>query len=86
MGWNTTVVILNDHLDQIERDTEFGKNLVFAIRRLHDGPCVRPLTISSGGAAIAAVVVETHDGYEEVDVRVGLNRGAVITADPRRER
>ncbi len=32
MGFNTTVVILNDMLGEIERDPEFGKKLVAAIR------------------------------------------------------
>lgn len=31
MGFNTVVVVLNDRLDEIERDPEFGKKLVAAI-------------------------------------------------------
>ena len=32
MGFNATVVILNDRLSEIERDPEFGKKLARAIR------------------------------------------------------
>lgn len=32
MGFNATVVILNDRLTEIERDPEFGKKLATAIR------------------------------------------------------
>lgn len=32
MGYNTTVVVYNDALDQIANDPEFGKKLVAAIR------------------------------------------------------
>ena len=76
MGWNTTVVVLNDYLDQIEKDTEFGKHLAAAVRRLH-GTGGRPYEVAAGGAPVVAVVVETHDGYEEVEVIVGNNTGRV---------
>jgi len=32
MGYNTTVVVYNDALDQIESDPQFGANLAAAIR------------------------------------------------------
>jgi hypothetical protein len=32
MGFNTTIVVLNDRLSEIERDPEFGKKLATAIR------------------------------------------------------
>jgi hypothetical protein len=76
MGWNTTVVILNDYLDQIEEDKEFGKHLAAAVRRLHDTGG-KPYEVAAGGAPIAARVIETHDGYHEVEVIVGNNTGKV---------
>lgn len=32
MGFNTVIVVLNDHLDEIEKDQEFGKKVASAIR------------------------------------------------------
>lgn len=32
MGFNTAVIILNDHLHEIEKDPEFGQKLAHAIR------------------------------------------------------
>lgn len=76
MGWNTTVVVLNDYLHQIGGDADFGKNLARAIRRL-SSTGGKPYTVAAGGAPVAAVVVETHDGYEEQGVIVGNNTGIV---------
>jgi hypothetical protein len=77
MGWNTTVVVMNDYLDAIERDPDFGGKLARAIRRLHDPRVRKPIPVAAGGAYMAAAVVETHDGYEEVEVVVGNNTGKV---------
>jgi Lar family restriction alleviation protein len=77
MGWNTTVVVLNDYLTQIEGDPAFGKNLVRAIRRLHYTGLEKPIAVQGGCAPRAAVVVETHDGYEEQGVIIGNNTGVL---------
>lgn len=36
MGYNTTVLVLNDSLGAIEEDPEFGKNLARTIYRMYD--------------------------------------------------
>jgi len=41
MGYNTTVVVMNDALGSIEKDPEFGKNLVRAVLRAVHSPTVR---------------------------------------------
>lgn len=37
MGYNTAVVVLNDTMHEIERDTEFGQKLAFHCRQV-EGP------------------------------------------------
>jgi len=71
MGMNTTVVILNDALHQIENDPEFGKNLSHSIMTHHNGGDVR-----AGNHCNAAQVIETHHADDNVIVVVGGNRGA----------
>ena len=63
MGFNTTVLILNDCLSDIEQDPDFGQKISRAVQRLSLGDKV---DISSGHSGNAATVVETHhaDGYK----------------------
>lgn len=77
MGWNTTVVVLNDYLDMIAGDQDFGDNLACAIRRLNDPGIEKPVPVRAGCTPRAAVVVETHDGYAERGVLVGNNTGVL---------
>ena len=74
MGFNTTVVILNDALHQIEGDPDFGKNLAIAIQGggFGDG------TVRAGNHINAAQVVETHHADANVCVVVGGNRGELL--------
>lgn len=71
MGWNTTVVVLNDALDQIKNDPEFGKNLAAACshRTVTDGP----VDVSAGYHGNAASVVETHHADVTKVILVGGN-------------
>lgn len=80
MGYNTTVVILNDALHFIEDDPDFGKRLADAVKRVTKG---KPVYVSahakSGGIHCnAATVIETHHADYDVTVRVGGNRGEVV--------
>lgn len=75
MGYNTTVVVYNDALDQIERDTEFGKKLSNAIYMLNQTPS--GVDISSGSYANAARVIESHHADATTVVTVGGNLGVV---------
>ena len=71
MGYNTSVLILNDTLNVIDNDPGFSKRLVDAICQLRHGKQVQ---IQSG-----IVAVETHhnDGYSVV--AFGGNTATVLS-------
>ena len=83
MGWNTTVVVMNDALPDIAKDPNFGKNLADAASAAilppehQDGR----LDVAALNHINAATVIETHhaDGYAVVAVggNTGLNLGTV---------
>ena len=75
MGYNTTVVVLNDALDQIRDDPEFGQKLYDAILRVQRG---KPVDVSAGYHCNAATVIETHHADYKVLVEVGGNYGRVV--------
>ena len=72
MGYNTTIVVMNDALHQIAKDEEFGKKLYDAILAVNHKSSV---DVSAGNHCNAATVIETHhaDGYAVV--AVGHNYG-----------
>ncbi len=74
MGFNTTVVVLNDALADIAGDPDFGKNLADAITEAAMG---RPQWVAAGRHGNAAYVVESHHADYQVMVRVGGNLGQV---------
>ena len=75
MGYNTTVVILNDALDQIRKDPKFGENLSRACSEVMRG---KGVDVPAGNHCNAARVIETHHADYDVMVRVGGNTGEVI--------
>jgi hypothetical protein len=79
MGYNTTVVILNDALDGIAKDPEFGKKLVAAI--LSVGCYKKPIDVSAMGYCNAATVIESHHADQDVYVKVGGNYGEVVSSN-----
>ena len=85
MGYNTTVVVLNDALGDIEKDPEFGKKLAQAISASLSNPRERDdrgyhqtVEVSAGCSANAAHVVETHHGDNTTLVAVGGNLGQQV--------
>jgi hypothetical protein len=75
MGFNTTVVVLNDALGDIADDPEFGKALAQAIM----GHSVHgPTRVRAGLHGTAATVVETHHGDRTVAIAVGGNSASVL--------
>lgn len=58
MGFNSSLIVLNDGLDCIRNDKEYGSKVASAITRLsvHRGP----IDISSGNHVNASSVIETH--------------------------
>lgn len=75
MGLNTTIVVLNDGLHEIENDPEFGRKLAGAIRGFR-GP--DPESFSAGNHCNPAAVIEIHHADYEVLVAVGRNTGRVV--------
>lgn len=73
MGYNTTVVVINDALDQIEKDPEFGRKLARAISEV--GGYRKTIDVSAGNHANAATVVESHHADLTAVVTVGGNLG-----------
>lgn len=73
MGFNTTVVVLNDVLGEIEKDEKFGEKLADAIKSLH-----HPASLLGGGVK----VLETHHNSNVAVVAVGGNYGTVLAWGP----
>jgi hypothetical protein len=75
MGNNTTVLILNDFTGRIEKDPNFQSRLAEMLGSGETGEVIPGVTI-----------VETHHADDEVDVRIGGNRGVILPAKPRTRR
>lgn len=76
MGFNTTVVVLNDALEFIREDKEFGENLVRAILTMPMSE--RPIHVPAGSHANAASVIESHHADMLEIISVGGNTGHSI--------
>lgn len=82
MGFNTTVVVLNDALGTIENDPKFGKRLADAIAKLSisngEGIDVAAHTPAGGIHCNAATVIETHHAEGTAIVAIGGNYGTKL--------
>ena len=76
MGFNTTLVIMNDALHVIAEDTEFGAKVAQAASQYG---CYgkKPVDISSSGHCNAATVVDCHHADHTSIILVGGNMGTV---------
>ena len=72
MGYNTTIIVLNDALHQIKEDEEFGRKVYNAALIVSRG---KPIDIPSGNHCNAATVVETHHADQIKLIAVGGNAG-----------
>lgn len=73
MGFNSTIMILNDALHFIGDDKDFGRKVERAILDLNLSP--NPIDISSGTYINAAVAIEQHHSSMLMPVLVGCNYG-----------
>ncbi len=73
MGWNTTVVVMNDSLGAIEQDPAFGRNFARACAEMHGSR--HSIDVPALGHCNAATVIETHHADGTVLVAVGGNYG-----------
>lgn len=80
MGFNTTVVVLNDCLTDIEKDKDFGKKLVNAISHASLGEHADRyrLDVSAGPSYNAATVIESHHADNTTLVSIGGNCGTKL--------
>lgn len=78
MGWNTTIVVMNDALHAIARDSKFGEKLERACLMAVDGESVDVGANPDGTESYyvnAATVIETHHADGTALVAVGGNMG-----------
>lgn len=75
MGHNATVVVMVDALHDIEKDPDFGKNLVAAIMHLSVVPHGTHVDVPALNHANAATVIESHHADYVHGVFVGGNSG-----------
>lgn len=79
MGYNTTVVFMNDSIDVIKNDPKFGEKLYKAILMVQRGQPVD--VMATDGKFVcpnAATVIESHHADYDVLVKVGGNTGTVV--------
>ena len=82
MGWNTTVVVMNDALSAIRDDPQFGERLYRAVLAIQRGKPVDVAAHANGGIHCnAATVIETHHADHTVYVKVGQNCGVPFTSE-----
>lgn len=80
MGFNTTVIVLNDGLSGIENDPDFGKRLAQAI--LLFSPSKGRVDVCAGNHVNACSVIETHHADNTAVVAVGGNFASVLGCYP----
>ena len=78
MGFNTTVVIHNDALEDIAGDPDFGKNLKSAILSIGTRRVDRMEDVHAGHHCNVCEVIETHHADQVVAVAVGGNMGVEL--------
>lgn len=76
MGYNSTVVVMNDALHDIERDPDFSKKLVAAIAKAYNRGSVN---VSAGYHCNAATVIDSQHADVVSIIAVGGNHGSVLT-------
>jgi len=78
MGYNTSVIVLNDALGEIENDPQFGKKIGQAIGKLTLRQSPRGVDIPSGNHCNAATVIETHHADDTTLLAFGGNCVSIL--------
>ena len=76
MGYQSTLLIQNDALDQIKDDPEFGRKVVDAI--LHLSVDDKPVDICAGWHCNAATVIENHHANDTTVLAMGGGYGYIM--------
>ena len=77
MGYNATMIIMSDALEDIRKDTQFGKKVSDAVSKLERFG--KPVDISSGVNVNAASVIEEHHANNTRLIAVGGNYATVLS-------
>lgn len=77
MGYNSVLLVLNDRLDDIERDTLFGRKVAAAIRAHRNGLDGKP-TPGAPEILSAAKVLSVHHADTVVVIAAGGGTGRVM--------
>lgn len=86
MGFNTSMIVMNDAVHVIRDDPTFGKNVADAICKLSLPAEYRGhrggdwgIDVSSRNHATAATVIESHHADYDTVIAFGGNRGLVLS-------
>lgn len=78
MGFNSTLIIMNDCLNEIKNDKNFGEKVHNAIIR-YDSMNKKGIDISSGCCVNAATVIDCHHADGTSLIAIGGNYGTIIS-------
>lgn len=84
MGYNTSLIVLNDAIDMIRDDPEFGRRIYDTVLKLGDPrlhPRERDIAAHSSRGGVhcnAASVIETHHADTTTVVAFGGNSGTIL--------
>lgn len=76
MGWNTSLIIRNDCLHDIENDPAYGKKVADAVKEviMQD----RGVNVHCGSCGASTTVIETHHADATAIIAVGGNTARVL--------
>lgn len=77
MGFNTTILVLNDALDVLENDPEAGKKIAAGIKQMGGGGH-KSVTVPIGNHCDPVQIIETHHADMTSVIAVGGNYGRQV--------
>lgn len=78
MGYNSTIIVMNDALYEIANDPKFGTRLTRAIQSLSVVKNGQGVNISAGMHCNAATAIESHHADGNAIIAVGGNCATVL--------